>query len=635
MRQQRADPQASRSAKTFPFTVEIAVWAAIAVAAVSLRLAHLDAAPLSAGEARQAMLAWRAVTGQGAPEAGYSPLLLSANGLLFFLCGTSDRLARLWPALFGAALVLMPFLFRQRIGRGGALVTGLYLLFSPTASFASRQLDGAVVAAVGGMAFLAGLLRAGPVTSNAGANDAHPGAQATQFSGASRRSWLILSAVGLALAVTGGALAYGLLFPLGLAWVGLLAAWRTLWAGGEEGGQAENVGAHPCSRPVESDAFPIADALRRMVPVFLLAVLAISTGLGWNPGGLGAVGGQLLAWIARFGPRSDPVASPLALLATYEPFALLFGLGGLVWAVRRGHRFGVLLGLWACLGALLLALMPARGVLDVLWVLLPLAMLAGMTVERLVRDLRGRGEWLSEGLYVPVVVILWVHLYLMLARYSVTGTVADLALAALAVVLQMLLALMFVLALRFGPAWRAVLVGTGIALLALTLSAGWQVSYVRPADPREPLVDGPTTVEVRDLVQTLRDLSWRRTGIPTRLSFVLESAPDSVLAWYLRDFSAARRVERLSEEVLGPVLVTSRTELSGVDGAEGEYVGQDFALSKAWDPVSVRCVGEWPPHCAAAAKWLLFRETVSPPVVDRRAVLWLRQDVLGDVVAAE
>ena len=642
MRQQQAHPQARRWAWISPLTFEIAVWVAIAVVAVSLRLAHLDAAPLSASEARQAMLAWRAVTGQGAPEGGYSPLLLSANGLLFFLCGASDRLARLWPALFGAALALMPCLFRRRIGRVGALTAGLYLLLSPTASVASRQLDGAVVAAVGGMAFLAGLLRVAPVTSKAGVNDVHPKAaathtshaQATRLSDAGRRSWLTLSAVGLALAVTGGSLAYGLLLPLGLAWVGLLAVWRTLWAEGEEGGQVENVGAHPCGRPVESEALPMAGALRWMVPVFVFAVLAISTGLGWNPGGLGAVGGQLLAWVARFGPRSDPLASPLALLATYEPFALLFGLGGLVWAVRQpqtgGHRFGVLLGLWACLGALLLALMPARGALDVLWVLLPLAMLAGLAVEHLVRDLRGRGEWLGEGLYVPVVVILWVHLYLMLARYSVTGTLADLALAALTVILQMLLALMFILAIRLGPAWRAVVVGTGITLLVLTLSASWRVSYVRPADPRELLVDGPTALEVRDLTQTLRDLSWRRTGIPTRLPFVLESAPDSVLAWYLRDFSAARRVGSLNGEMLGPVLVTSRAELSDVGEAEGEYVGQDFALSKTWDPAGVRCVREWPPRCAAAVRWLMFRETPAPPAVERRAALWLRQSQSGD-----
>ena len=63
------------------------VWILVAVVALALRLAHLDSAPLNGSEAREAMLAWRAVTGRGTPGTGYSPLLFAANALLFALCG--------------------------------------------------------------------------------------------------------------------------------------------------------------------------------------------------------------------------------------------------------------------------------------------------------------------------------------------------------------------------------------------------------------------------------------------------------------------------------------------------------------------------------------------------------------------
>jgi predicted membrane-bound mannosyltransferase len=125
------------------------LWVLIAVVALALRLTHLDAAPLNASEAREAMLAWR--VGQSFQTAGrleslphasgYSPLLLAANTLLFTVCGASDALARLWPALFGSVLALTPFLLRRRIGRVGALAAGLYLALSPTALLASRQLE--------------------------------------------------------------------------------------------------------------------------------------------------------------------------------------------------------------------------------------------------------------------------------------------------------------------------------------------------------------------------------------------------------------------------------------------------------------------------------------------------------------
>ena len=117
----------------------------------------------------------------------------------------------------------------------------------------------------------------------------------------------------------------------------------------------------------------------------------------------------------------------------------------------------------------------------------------------------------------------------------------------------------------------------------------------------------------------------------------LEAAPDSVLAWYLRDFSAARRVERLaavSEDGVGPVVVTSRRDPdlallwhdSAPDVPGVEYAGQDFALSRSWDAREIACIWEWPPRCNTAVKWLFLRRTPSAPVADEWAVLWLRQE---------
>ncbi|MBE9508788.1 MAG: hypothetical protein IMY86_12155, partial [Chloroflexi bacterium] len=540
-------------------TVETALWALVVVVALTLRLTHLDAAPLNSHEAHEAMLAWRAVTGRGMPEGDYSPLLFAANALLFFLCGASDALARLWPALLGGALALVPFLFRRRVGRVGALVAGLYLAISPTVLFASRQLDGAILAAAGGMTFLGGIVR---------------------FSDAEKRCWLTLSSVGLALAVTANSSAYGLLLAMGLAWLSLVWAWPD----------------EKARRLTES----LRPHLGHMLVVFACTGLALSTGLGWNPAGLGAAGGLLSAWLARFGPVSNPAASPFTLIAVYEPLALLFGLGGLTWAVRRGHRFGLLLGLWAGLGALLLALTPGRSPTDTLWVVLPLALLAGLALESLVRSLRTRRvQQSSEWLYVPVVLVLWIYLYLRLVRYATVGDSLDLYLASLSLVLQGLMAVVFALGLGTDGVLRVGVVGVGVVLLAITLSAGWGIAYVRPADPQELLVHEPTAIEVRDLVQTLRDLSWRRTGAPTTLPFTFEAAPDSVMAWYLRDFDAARRVESLAGLNTGEiesVVVTSQRNWMVPDDVS--YVGQDFVLRRSWNPSEITCVWSWPPQCS-------------------------------------
>jgi len=576
-------PNTRRNPEQMPrVTVERALWILIAVIALTLRLTHLDAAPLNEREAYAATLSWRAATGLAMHPSGCgadcSPLLFAANTLLFTLCGTSDAIARLWSAVLGGALALTPLMLRRRLGRVGALAAGVCLTISPTALFTSRQLDGATAAAVGGMMLLGGL---------------------TLFSNTRVRLWLTLSAGGLALAVTSSPSAYGLLLPLGLSWLIL--------------SQSQS----------DIDLSHLRPHISYFVTVFLLAALAFSTGLGWNLAGLEATVTLPLAWIADLRQTSNFLPSPITLLIVYEPLILLFGIGGLTWAVWRNERFSLMLGLWAGLGVFSLSLAPGWRPSDVLMILLPLAMLSGLAIGKLIQSLQKRGEWVSEGLHIPVVLILWTHAYLTLAHYAKFGKPTDLFLTLLVITLQLLLGLIFALTIRPIAALRSSAVGTGAVLLAFTLSIGWRVTHLRPADPRELLVRAPTALEVHDLAQTLREISWRETGMPTTLPFTLEAAPDSVLAWYLRDFSAARRVDALAGKGVGATLVTPRRDITSIARAKsGEYVGQDFALRRSWDPAEVRCLWGRPPRCDAAAGWLLFRHTPSPPMMDQQVVLW-------------
>lgn len=569
-------------------TVEVGLWILIAIAGVALRVTDLGAAPLNVREARQAMLSWRAVTGQGGhgmAQGDYSPLLFAANALVFALCSSSDALARAWPALVGAALVLTPLLVRQRLGCLGSLAAGLYLAVSPSAIAASRQLDGTVVAAVGAMGLLGGLVR---------------------FWGDGRRFWLALAVGCLAAAITSGPSAYSTLLPLGLAAAG------TLWA--SDGTLRELLE-------------PVRPHWRWLLGMLLCTTAAFATGLGWHLGGLGATGDALMTWFARFSPVPSAAAPPLAVIAVYEPVALLFGLGGLVWAALRGQRLETMLGLWAGLGTVVLSIMPGRMPFEVVGIVVALALLTGSAVEAIGERLGTPGALRGTWLYTPVVLVLWVYFYLIFARYAAAGSPADLLLAALVVALQLLLAALFALGMRIDAAVCAFAAGTGAALLMATVSAGWRVAYVRPADPRELLIHQPTAVGVRDLEQTLRDLSWRETGMPTTLPFTYEAGPDSLLAWYLRDFAAARRVDRLDVGEIRqehPVLITMQAELHLPDVP---YIGQDFVLRREWKPSEIGCVWEWPPHCKTASEWLLFRRTAAPPQAERLAVLWLPEDV--------
>ncbi|MDI6858414.1 MAG: TIGR03663 family protein [Dehalococcoidia bacterium] len=120
--------------------IEVALFLAIAALALLLRFWQLDARTFHGDEAVHAGFAWQLADGRGYEHnpLTHGPFQFFATALVFVLFGDSDFTARLLPALFGAALAALPFLFRGQLGRVGALVTSLMLAVSPTLLYFSR-----------------------------------------------------------------------------------------------------------------------------------------------------------------------------------------------------------------------------------------------------------------------------------------------------------------------------------------------------------------------------------------------------------------------------------------------------------------------------------------------------------------
>jgi uncharacterized protein (TIGR03663 family) len=71
----------------------------------------------------------------------HGPLLFHMTALMYFLFGDSDFSARLYPAILGIIMVLMPWLLFQRwLGKRGAMVASFMLLISPMILFHNRYI---------------------------------------------------------------------------------------------------------------------------------------------------------------------------------------------------------------------------------------------------------------------------------------------------------------------------------------------------------------------------------------------------------------------------------------------------------------------------------------------------------------
>jgi uncharacterized protein (TIGR03663 family) len=119
---------------------DAAAHAVLVVVALALRLFELTDKPFQYDEGQIAYFSWR-VAEEGSWE--YLPVLhgpfqFYATGLVFAVFGDSDLTARLLPALFGTALVALPYAIRRQLGRVTALGAAALLCVSPSFLYFSR-----------------------------------------------------------------------------------------------------------------------------------------------------------------------------------------------------------------------------------------------------------------------------------------------------------------------------------------------------------------------------------------------------------------------------------------------------------------------------------------------------------------
>ena len=466
-----------RKARWLPF-------ACLSAALVS-RMAALNAVPLAPDEAARAWASWTAIHGGPWPESG-SPLLANGNALLFLLFGAGEGIARLLPALAGALLVGLPWLWRERIGWKGAMIASALLLFSPTALAAARRLEGTAPAALA-LALLATALWT------------------------ERPKPTALLAAGWALGLTAGPRFWDGLLALGLA--SLFAAPPP------RGGRAP---------------------LLRGLLYGSIAAWLLSIAFGLHPEGWAGPMAGLAAWLHSWGGATaeGTTLSLLALLVS-EPLTLLLALYALLQGGGSPHRRWLACWTVWMFGLLLLHGAEPRAML---LILVPLTLLAGEGAATLweARDasLPWPGPFVQEAAYA----VLGLFALLLLARYTTyEATGQELWLALVVGMLGGLLYVGFLLSSERGFATRALVRGVGMLLLIAQAGTATSLLAVRAADPAEPLSQPAVSPDVRSAAIFAEDYSRLYAITPERLEIALVGRGESLapLRWTLRDFPAA------------------------------------------------------------------------------------------------
>lgn len=591
-------------------SIEWMLYLALALFALVLRFAQLDAVPLSALEARQALAAWRVVSPDsgGTAIVAESPLLFGLHSLSFSVLGPSEFSARLFTAIAGVGLILSPLLFRDLLGRMRAFIFSLLLTFSPVVLAASRM-DAPIV-----WAMLAAIIGLWSIWRY----------RESQKSGYAVAAMVCLAGVVLLTDSAGWVLALVLVASMVL---------TNRWDG-----RAES--EYEIDNEVSPSAWWREWPWLTGLAIAALVVIVVSTQLMTYPAGLSSMG-ELLSAGARglTIPRaSAPALFPVLITLFYEPFMVGLALLALIWLSRIDQLSSIerFFAGWLLFGTVAGALYLGAGAEHALWLVIPLYGLVSRLAVKLIErhnavmwwNVPWWAKWLLALATMALLVMLAVHgqsLARSLLGNPAAGGIQIASANAYNVIWLIIVGLFLVIGYFLASSiWgsatavRGGLLGALIFGLLTGLGSGWYISVANADNPVEFWNRNPTSSETFLLRQTLLELADRQSaGIPGELNVAVLAPDDGVMAWLVRDFPRARFIVEAGAAKTEPiVLLPASFEQPDLGGS---YVGQRFTAQSAWD-FSSMTLWNFP-------AWWLQRRTLTGATASDEVVLWLRQDI--------
>ncbi len=584
---------ASESARPSVATVEHLLYALVFLVGLGARLLLLGAAPFTTSEAAAAWAAWMDATAlhpTAAPVVG-SALLHALQTFAFWITGGgNETLARLPVALLSSLIPLLPWFWRDRLGRPAALVLAALLALDPWLLAFGRMADATALSAA--LALLA-------LTAIHVATRRKPEEEHGERGGLS--PYVAAASIGLLL-VSG---------PQAWPWLAILALFVAMMA--DDRSRLLNV---------------------RVGLVGLAAALLGATGWFAWPKELAMVSESLSTWLRVFAPGAYDALWPALRVIVDQPFVAVFGVAGLIllWIRPASDRSGRLfLTLWLAI-ALLLLLLPGRSP-DMLPLFgIPLAVSAALAVQGLFRLARSTTDW-GEGALLAVVLFVGLLSMFFWVTRMLAQSAPSRSTALVIPMMLLILALLLAVFARVVSGRQALVVVAGVLaifLLAASFSASRQLSFDN--DPSHPNGFFATTTwaDATNLRADVRALSDRRTGYPTELPVQIVTGPsrevDPLIGWLLRDMAnvsivSAPLIEAGGDPVRAPLVVMA----PGVESSSWNenYIGSTIDLRSAWQPDELppltgyeSNVQTWNAGWRPRLRWMMYRAAPVQPVPD-------------------
>ncbi len=457
---------------------ELVSYGSLVLLGFIMRIWDVGSRALHHDESLHAYYAWQLYVGRGYTydPLMHGPLKFEFTSFFYLLFGDSEFSARLWPVLLGTAMIALPYLLRHHLTRPGALITSLLITFSPTLLYFSRFIRDDVPLAFFSFLLFICVLR---------------------FIESHQNRYLYIGATMMALSMASMEASYLMFFIFGT--FVAFAVLREYLAGGDG----------PVIRAFKSISL---DAWLTAISIFVVITVVLFSTFFTNPYGIWDpryslmsadrkdILGGLTYWIAQHSVQrgGQPWFYYLLVIPLYEQIAVLFGLAGAVSAIFSRSLFKTFLVWWAAGSLLLFSWAGEKMPWLSLHITLPLLVLAGMFIGRVITYRRG---------------------------------------------------------------WKLIAIGSAFsALFALQVHSAFALSYQDAANPTEMLIYVQTSQDVPNVVHEIGLLSQRYAG-GTKLQIGLDDNDVGgwPFIWYLRDYPNVTETSTFSGPTCGtqycPVLL--------------------------------------------------------------------------------
>lgn len=616
----RGEPQPTgrrRYSIEIPIDPEYLPFLALMFVGLVLRFWGLGDKALHHDESLHAFYSWRLYDGQGYVHDPmmHGPLLFELNALAYLLFGASDFTARLVPALFGVAVIGMPYFLRHELGRAGAIAASLLLVISPAFLYFSRFIRHDIYVDAFTLLMVIGVFR---------------------YLATGNRNWFYTTCTAAALLFAtkedfyiSGFIPF--LFLVGC-WFLLRGERRLLFRA-----RVRALGVRPW---VVGGAIFIGINLL-LYTTFLTNLQGVCTALVTLPlNGCAGSTGALNYWLSQqdFARGGQPWFYYFMLLPLYELVPLVLGVLAIA-LVRPRHLFFWFCAYWFVAAVLIYSWAGEKMPWMLPQITLPLILLAGRLLGQWADAGWGRAALTSRGLATAGLILL--AMFGLLAWIGLGAAPPASPVATQSVTLQRLALAILIAGVVGGlvylwPKWGRDTVMPGIALGVLAVfGAGYvrtslMVVYDHPDVPVEPLIYVQSTPDVPFISDEIERIA-QQTGKGKDMNILLDNGwgdgdHESVawpFEWYLRDYHNRRYYTKTIDSNINlndyPVLLARDTNLDPIQNELNQYNCQSYKLN-AWFPEDYKA----------------FNALDTPGFnigTHRFEVPWLRFDLIGQTLS--